>query len=122
MLSKKYRISKKQDFLKLKKHGQTKFSPLFNFSFLRDNQNEPLSAWPRFGFITSTNLDKRATVRNRVKRRVREVVRLFLKNNPTPARFSGLLGVFIIRKAAVLKNYEEIESEVNRVLSEVSKL
>lgn len=120
MLAKEYRLSQKYEFLKLKRRGQTKFTPLFNFSFLKANSAGE-KEMPRFGFIASTHLDKRATVRNRAKRKVREAVRLFLKKNPPSPNFSALTGVFIIKREAVSQSYEKIELEVNKVLSEVFK-
>ena len=122
MLQQKNRLKEKFEFLKLKRFGKTIFTPLFNFSFIQPLSHGPSTAKPpSFGFVTSTHLDKRATARNQVKRKVREAVRLFLKNHSLPVDYPGLLGVFIIRKAALARNYEEIESEVNKVLSGVFK-
>lgn len=123
MLQQENRLKERFEFLKLKRSGKTIFTPLFNFSFIQLLPIRPgFAKPPSFGFVTSTHLDKRATVRNRVKRKVREAVRLFLKNHTLPAGYPGLLGVFIIRKAALTKNYEEISGEVNKVLSDVFKL
>lgn len=123
MLRQENRLKEKFEFLKLKRSGKTIFAPLFNFSFIQSLPYDPSTAKPpSFGFVTSTHLDRRATERNRVKRKVREAVRLFLKKHPLPVGYPGLLGVFIIRKAALTKDYEEIELEVNKVLSDVFKL
>jgi len=123
MLRKDYRLREKFEFLRLKRFGKTIFTPLFNFSFIKlpTPSTGPVLP-PRFGFITSNNLDKRAVVRNRVKRRVREAVRLFLRSHKLPPGSSGLSAAFIIRRAALSRSYEEIEFEVNKVLSEVFKL
>lgn len=123
MLKDENRLKSRRDFTKLRKYGQTIFTPLFNFSFIdpspqKRDFTEPL----RLGFITSTNLDKRSTVRNRNKRLVREAVRLFLKKYLLPGKYSGFLGVFIIRKHIIGKTYEEVSLEVNKVLSKVFKL
>jgi ribonuclease P protein component len=123
MLKKENRLKETFEFQALRRSGKTVFTPLFNFSFrLPLTGGSGTKMVPRFGFITSTNLDKRATTRNLVKRRVREAVRLYLKGHILPPRFSGLTGVFIIRKAAVTKGYEEIDSKVNQVLSQLFEL
>lgn len=118
MLSRQNRLVSKFDFLSLKRSGQTVFAPFFNFSCSADSQGGKRL---RFGFIISTKIDKRATVRNRTKRLFREAVRLFLKEKELNDRWQGLMGVFIIKRSAVGKNYEEISSGVNQVLSKVFK-
>ena len=48
---------------------------------------------PRFAFVVSKSVDKRAVVRNRLKRLARESVRLGL-----PSLMPGWDGVFMVRK------------------------
>lgn len=68
----------------------------------------------RFGFIVSTRIDKRATVRNRAKRVLREAVRLRLEKFPL-----GHDVVFVLRKAIISKSYEEVSAALDKVLSEI---
>lgn len=118
MLSVVNRLNSKFEFLKLKRHGRVIPTPVFNFSYLF---NQPPQAPARFGFIVSTKVDKRATVRNRTKRLIREAVRLYLKESKLEISVRGLMGVFIIRRGALAKSYEEISHWVNQVLPEVFK-
>lgn len=54
-------------------------------------------------------------VRNRSKRVLREAIRLRLDNFP-----SGYDIVFVLRKAIIGKEYEEVSAELDKVLSKIS--
>jgi ribonuclease P protein component len=60
--------------------------------------------WNRYGFVTGKRLGK-AVVRNRVKRRLREVVRATLAK-------TGWDVVFIARNRAATASYHELEASV----------
>ena len=78
MLPKPYCLRKEKDFTLVVKKGKTIFSPEINFKFIKNNLKNS-----RFGFIVSTKIDKRATVRNKIKRRLREVIYQNLKKIKT---------------------------------------
>jgi len=67
----------------------------------------------KLGFVVSTKIDKRAVVRNRLKRQMREVVRLLLKQNKLKV---GFFGLFMAKKEMVGREYKEIEKDVIDVL------
>lgn len=67
---------------------------------------EPSEDGPRLGITVSTKIDKRAVVRNRIKRLIREV---FRKNR---GRFDGFDIVVIARKDASNVPYKDIEREL----------
>jgi len=73
MLAKENRLVKEQDFKRLAKFGRAVFSPSLSLKFIRNTV--PAS---RFGIIVSAKVSKKATVRNQLKRRLREVIRLNL--------------------------------------------
>lgn len=112
------RLNSKFEFLKLKRYGRSVSTPIFNFAYLFNQSPQEPS---RFGFIISKKIDKRATVRNGTKRRLREAVRLFLKDFKREINGRGLTAVFIIRRGALDKSYEEVSHWVNQVLSKVFK-
>lgn len=64
----------------------------------------------RFAFIVSTTIDKRAVVRNRVKRLLREAVRQFL-----PTIKPGADCVFIARRGIVNLDYKDVAGVVERL-------
>lgn len=67
--------------------------------------------YSRFGFIVSKKIDKRAVVRNSLKRNVRACVEeLFDKIKP------GYDLLFLVSKDAIGKNHSEVCREVNKSL------
>ncbi|MFW6143805.1 MAG: ribonuclease P protein component, partial [Patescibacteria group bacterium] len=71
----------------------------------------------RFGFVTSTKFDKRATKRNRARRLLREAVRQQLSDIA-----SGYDMMFIARAPLKEAGFEEVSSSLDKVLSKVSLL
>lgn len=69
MLPRKYRLAKEKDFKTLAKNGGFSFTKELGIKYLKNNLN-----FSRFGFVVSNKIDKRATVRNKIKRRLREIV------------------------------------------------
>lgn len=70
MLPKENRLKKKKDFEKLFKDGMS-----FQEKFLVLKINKNNLSNNRFGFIVSKKISKKAVVRNKIKRRLREIVK-----------------------------------------------
>lgn len=68
----------------------------------------------KIAFTVGLKVDKRAVVRNRLKRQLREVVRLLVKEH---AIRTGNYILFVARKEMIGKSYEAIQHEVVRLLS-----
>lgn len=111
MLPKENRLTDDYGFRRVKRLGKSYHCPLFKLSVAP----QKVSAAPRFGFVVSTKIDKRATVRNRIKRLLRRAVRERLERIP-----DGFDIVFVVRASIVGKDYEEIGSEVDKILSKIS--
>ena len=71
----------------------------------------------RIGFIINTKVDKRATVRNRIKRRLREI---FHRNLTNFTRGVDLL--VVIQKGAKELDFKQIEGEVIGLLKKMRLL
>jgi ribonuclease P protein component len=69
------------------------------------------SGTPRFSFIVSTKIDKRATVRNRMRRTMSESVRHLLPNTPP------IDGIFIAKKNFSDLLQTEVEPLISSLLS-----
>ncbi|OGD25577.1 ribonuclease P protein component [Candidatus Azambacteria bacterium RIFCSPHIGHO2_01_FULL_40_24] len=69
------RLKSDEDFKNVFKNGKKSENQFFRIKFLKNQKN--LS---RFGFIISTKLLKKATVRNILKRRLRMICRHLLKD------------------------------------------
>jgi len=70
MLPKEYRLIKDKDFARVARYGQKAYSPELNLKWIKNNQ--PYSRW---GIVVSLKVDKKAVVRNKIKRRLRAILR-----------------------------------------------
>ncbi len=115
MLKKEQRIHKKKEFdlffgLNFKKNrGINLSSPNLIFKILF--KTTPGS---KFGFIVSNQVDKRATARNLIKRRLREIVRLNLNKFKLP------IEALILAKIGAKKlEYSALEKELVSLFKKV---
>ena len=74
-LPKKNRLKKKKDFEEVFKKGKAVRG---NFLFVRYLKNS--LQFPRFAFVVSSKVSKKAVARNRIRRLLSETVRVKLKN------------------------------------------
>lgn len=78
MLVKKYRLVKDKDFEMVFKRGKSFFSKIIILRTAKNNLDVS-----RFGIIVSTKTAKKATQRNKIKRWIREAIRLDLSKLKT---------------------------------------
>ncbi len=71
----------------------------------------------RFAFITSARVDKRATKRNRIKRLLREAVRLLL-----PKIMTGSDIIFVVKKIDPKITIDQVKPEVTEILTKANLL
>jgi ribonuclease P protein component len=112
MLPRQNRLVRKPDFEKVKEKGDKFQSSLFGL-LVFPNEEE----FSRFGFVISTKISKRAVKRNRVKRLLRERVRLLL-----PKIKPGFDIVFLGKKALLEVDYPEIDKEIRRLFKKARLL
>src|SRR3989344_5852957 len=101
MLAKKYRLAKEKDFKKIIASGRSFFSPSFRLRYLATNLD-----FSRLSVIVSAKISKKATVRNRLKRQMREIIRLNLKQIKP-----GYDILVYFKNHALGKDYHELEQE-----------
>lgn len=102
VLSKKFSLSKKKDFEAVYKKGKRTHG---EFVTVITSKNEINIS--RFGVIVSNKVSKKATERNKIRRRISEIIRQNL------GLLKKGLDVIIIAKIQILdKKYEDIESEI----------
>ncbi len=95
MLSKTHRLTKNSDIQRAFRTGRSFFNPFFSLKYLK---GKPSS---RFTVVVSVKVSKRAVVRNRIKRLVREFIRLNMDSFPT--------GDYVVTaKPALASKIEEI--------------
>ncbi len=74
MFSKKHRLSKTKDIQMTFSRGRSFFYPLFGIKFA--SHSNP----PRFTVVVSTKVSKKAVVRNKIKRIIREILKTNINN------------------------------------------
>ncbi|MEY4723837.1 MAG: hypothetical protein RLZZ324_1350 [Candidatus Parcubacteria bacterium] len=107
MLSKKNRLVAERDFSKLFAKGKSYSGRGIGMKMVKT----PLSV-TRVGFVVSTKVSKRAVVRNRIKRRMREAMRAFL---PKLSQ-SGMDIAFMARSETVSMEYVDIQRSIQGLL------
>jgi len=75
MLAKQFRLTKDKDFERVAKRGRAVYGETIALKWIKNNLPQS-----RFGIVVSLKIDKRATVRNKIKRRIRAVIRENVKN------------------------------------------
>lgn len=111
MLPRENRLRDDYDFRRVGRLGERYPDPFFSLTAAPQKQKSA----PRFGFVVSTKIDKRAAARNRIKRLLREAVSSRLETVP-----NGFDLVFVARTEIKGESYEKIRAAVDQVLSKVS--
>lgn len=106
MFPRKYRLTKKAEFQKVLEKGTVFQGRLFGLAVLKSDTNQE----PKIGIIVSNKISKRANVRNRIRRLLREAVRPYLGSLR-----EGTLLVFLAKKSIVGENLESIKKETERL-------
>jgi len=102
MLAKVNRLAKKSDIDNLFQRGRRARSPFFAVRFFENNQKNS-----RFAIVVANKVTKKATVRNRLRRQVREIIRLNL------SKFRYNCDVLVnISKECLEKDYWFLEKEL----------
>jgi ribonuclease P protein component len=112
MLPKYHRLTKRKDFERIWKYGKGFFVKEIGFKLLKNN----LDCF-RFAFIVSTKISKEAVVRNKIKRRLREIIHKRL-----PAIKSGFDCIVVTRSGIEKLSYREMEEKIEEILTRLSLL
>lgn len=100
MLPKKNRLKKKKDFEQIFKQGRGfKVDSLY----LKIKENNLDSS--RFGFIVSKKVSKKAVLRNKIKRKLREIIRLRLKKKDVKI---GVDAAIVVMPGFDLRDFAEV--------------
>jgi ribonuclease P protein component len=99
------RLKKKKDFERVFKTGQT-----FKEGFLILKLIKNHLKISRFGFVVSQKISKRATIRNKIKRRLREIIKGKLAGTK-----KGWDAVLVVRPGLENKDFWEMEEAINKL-------
>jgi len=112
MLPKLFRLTKEKDFNRVYKKGK-----FFAQDFLMCKIAENNFSFSRFGIVVGLKISKRANKRNLIKRRLREAIRLKIKDIK-----KGFDVVMMVRPEIVGKNFSEIDKALIKLFKKASLL
>lgn len=102
MLRRKYKLKKEKDFQKVFNEGKSYYSNFIGLKLINNKLD-----FNRFAIIISRKVSKKAVERNKIKRRIEEIIRLNFFN------FKKSFDVIIITKKDILSlSYSEIEGNL----------
>lgn len=110
MIAKIYRIDKNLIDYILKK-GESGTSKLFIIKYIKNSKNSF-----RYRTIVSTKMDRRATARNKIKRRIYEGVRAAEKELGSSTTQNNLDIVLIPKKSIIKAKFEDIAADIKKLL------
>lgn len=124
MLPTEYRLTKDRDFEILFTEGKFVGGKFLTAKvWVIDPEKYPRRSYLKtdlkIGFLVSKKVDKRAVVRNRLKRQVREVVRLLLKEDKIKA---GFMIAFIVKPEAKAAEHQDLETDIIFLLKKMRVL
>ena len=111
MLQKEYRLKKRGAFNATYKTG---------ISFHRDGitmfcgKKKDTDIPVKIGFVVSKKIHKRAVKRNRIKRLMRESVRLYIKENNFTTNYLSI--VFVASTKALNKSFTDIDNAIKKLI------
>lgn len=114
MFPQKYRLLKKKDFHSVLEKGRFINNKFLYVKLIKNNKDSC-----RFGIIVSKKISKKAVVRNKIKRQIREIIR---KNIPFIINQEQLDLIIIAKKEITEKSFTQIEEDINQTLKNVKQL
>ncbi len=106
MLKKEFRLKDKRDFDEVYKKGRKAASRFFLIKIKPNQKNIN-----RIGFVVSKKSASKIVFRNKLKRRMREVIKLFEEETE-----KGYDVILIAKPKAYLRKYPEIREEIAELL------
>lgn len=108
MLPKEHRLKRKKDFERVLKKGKLLVKDFLILKTVKNNLKTT-----RVGLVVSQKVSKKAVLRNKVKRKIREAVRDNLKKIKL-----GYDLIFFAKKAIERKSLSEIKKEVEDLIAQ----
>lgn len=112
MLPRKYRLTGQRNFKLISGDGKALFLKELGIKYLENNLNNS-----RFAFVVSTQIDKRAVIRNKIKRRLRSIIYQKLKEIKP-----GFDVLILTRPGVKNLQFQEIKEKMEEVLKKAKLL
>ena len=114
MLPKNFRLKKNSEFTATFFQGRFVNSDLFTLNIGKDKTNQSYPC--KVAFVVSKKIDKRAVVRNLIKRRMRAAYQEILKeNNIDLTKWMSM--IFIAKQPCLTSDYEKIFSQMKYIIN-----
>lgn len=120
MLQKKYRLKKYSAFIATYKMNNAVADKNVCIYFGKEKANQDIQT--KIAFVVSKKIHKRAVVRNRVKRLMRESFRLQLKENKIDFINKYLSVICVAKSSSVNTNFKEIDNSLKSLLEKKSQI
>lgn len=116
MLEKKYRLKKKTAFSATYRTGiTTHIGGITVFCGKNKTEEKPT----KMGFVVSKKIHKRAVKRNRIKRLIREAVRIYIKENKTfNTKYMSL--IFVSSAKLLDQSFSEIKKNIYKIMDKLT--
>jgi ribonuclease P protein component len=112
MLNKKHKIAKREFIPYILAKGKTENTSLFVIKYLYNEDGIS-----HFGVIASSKISKKAVIRNKIRRRIYEAIRLFLKENPGPQK--NIDAIFLTKKSVIEADFKTISTLITNILHKI---
>ena len=120
MLQKKYRLKNYSAFNATYKLKNTVADENICIYFGKEKLQPDIQT--KIAFVVSKKIHKRAVIRNRIKRLMRESFRLIIKNNEYIQINKYLSLICVARSNSIGKNFKEIDTSVKKLLDKKLKI
>lgn len=111
-LPKIYRLKKKKDFSRVFKRGKT-----IQGKFILTKYTRSSLPHPRIGIVVSSKVEKKAVIRNRLRRQAAEVLRSLIDRSSI-----AIDAVVVVRTSPDSKNLISIREDVREVFKKILQI
>lgn len=115
MLQKQFRLKKYSAIIATYKNNNKISDKNISIYFGKEKTTNEIVT--KFAFVVSKKVHKRAVVRNRIKRLMREVVREIIKDNKYIYIYKYMSVVFVGNQLSINASYYDIKSSINELLA-----
>lgn len=119
MLPKEERLKNKKDFDKVFKLKHSVATPFLIAYFKKKHTNED-NELPKVGFVVAKKVHKKASKRNKIKRRMREAYRIYKKENLNLIEHFNSI-IFIARPAIFGEDYNQVNESIIKCLKKAQR-
>ena len=117
MLPKKYRLRKNIEFVAT--YAQKKYVSNLYLSVNLGKTKPTEDYIPKAAFVVSKKIDKRAVVRNKIKRRMREIYKKVMLENPDFPKWMSM--IFSAKPEAKELKFADLEKEMRSLIKKAEE-